>query len=158
MDEAGATVAASMPTPKFVDHLLSGRRPDNALPWQQAGIVGVLRQAIAEQRAGEWARLDRAVAWVQEKHPRQTPARYGCRSWQQVLNDSGAFELRYGADERGARVAWFKARGAAHCLERNLGVSGVYAPADTNNVQAPSSAADTLRRKPENRSRPTPAW
>ena len=26
-------------------------------------------------------------------HPNQTPRRYGCNNWPQVLNDSGAFDL-----------------------------------------------------------------
>ncbi|MBK1613107.1 hypothetical protein CKO44_06420 [Rubrivivax gelatinosus] len=43
-------------------------------------------------------------------HADQTPSKYGCRSWPQVLTECGRFDFAYRAGDDGRRVGWFRER------------------------------------------------
>ena len=65
--------------------------------------------------AGRYDRLqalfvDDAVAWIGERHSEQTPAKYGCKSWPDVLHKSRAFDLVYRPDAAGRKMGWFRER------------------------------------------------
>lgn len=114
VDAARAAIAAAfMPAPEGAGLHGKNAAPGKAAQWEAAGIVRALREAAAELKAGEsgWARLDHAIARVREKHPAQTPAKYGCKSWKQVLNESSVFDLQYRPDGNDGRAAWFRERG-----------------------------------------------
>lgn len=92
------------------DHIVNGIAPDGSVECRRAGIVRVLREGAQSRGVEGWARLDRVIAWIAETHAEQTPAKYGCTSWPQVLSNSRQFELVYRRDESGRKVPWFRAR------------------------------------------------
>jgi hypothetical protein len=55
-----------------------------------------------------WARLDAVQTWISKHHSEQTPEKYGCGRWPQVLSESRLFQLVYRDDEFGRRVAWYR--------------------------------------------------
>lgn len=74
------------------------------------GIVRALREASETLSEGGLTRLDRARDWIAAHHPDQTPSKYGCRTWPQVLSESKLFELVYRVGDDGKRVGWFRER------------------------------------------------
>ena len=90
------------------DHIVNGIAPDGSVDWRRAGIVRVLREGAQSRTVEGWARLDGVIAWMAENHPEQTPAKYGCATWPQVLNDSRQFQVEYRRDERDRKVRWFR--------------------------------------------------
>lgn len=110
MDDARAMHASFMQTEVFQDFLVNGIAPDGTIDWAAAGIVSVLREAGGELKQGDWTCLDDAVAWIGERHSEQTPAKYGCKSWPDVLHKSRAFDLEYRPDATGRKMGWFRER------------------------------------------------
>ena len=110
MDDARAMHASFMQTEVFQDFLVNGIAPDGTIDWAAAGIVSVLREAGGELKQGDWTCLDDAVAWIGERHSEQTPAKYGCKSWPDVLHKSRAFDLEYRPDATGRKVGWYRER------------------------------------------------
>jgi hypothetical protein len=97
MDNARALAASSMNSDAFKDMLIDGIAPDGQVHWPVSGIVSSLRkaeQALAPLGSqAHWVELNAAIAWIGRQHPDQTPKRYGCSSWRQVLHESGEFEV-----------------------------------------------------------------
>lgn len=96
MDNARALAASFMQSDAFNDFLINGIAPDGQ-HWPMSGIVSSLReaeQALAPSGGqAHWTELNAAIAWIAKQHPDQTPKRYGCSSWRQVLHESGEFEV-----------------------------------------------------------------
>jgi len=86
-----------MKSDAFKDMLIDGIAPDGQVHWPMSGIVSGLReaeQALAPPGdPARWTELNAAIAWIAKQHPDQTPRRYGCSSWRQVLHESGEFEV-----------------------------------------------------------------
>lgn len=112
MAQARATMASLVQSEAFHDMVVNGIAPDGSIEWPAAGIVTVLRQAASELSEGGWASLDRARRWIEANHPEQTPAKYGCRTWPQVLAESRLFDLEYRPGEKGRKVARYRVRSA----------------------------------------------
>jgi hypothetical protein len=112
MDETRKMAAEIMQSPQFRDMLVNGIGPDGQIHWPMAGIVGALRQAFQELSIGGWVNLDAAARWVSEHQPEQTPQKYGCSRWRQVIHESGQFELRR-FTHNGQFGAWFRERSNA---------------------------------------------
>jgi hypothetical protein len=97
MDNARALAASFMNSDAFKDMLIGGIAPDGQVHWPVSGIVSSLReaeQALAPLGSqAHWVELNAAIAWINRQHPDQTPKRYGCSSWRQVLHESGEFEV-----------------------------------------------------------------
>lgn len=97
MDKTRALAASFMQSDTFNDFLINGIAPDGQVHWPMSGIVGSLREAEqALALSGDqahWTELNAAIAWIAKQHPDQTPKRYGCSSWRQVLHESGEFEV-----------------------------------------------------------------
>jgi hypothetical protein len=110
MAEAKAHMASIFQTDSFRDMLLNGIAPDGTVEWQSSGIVRVLRAAAQTQSEGGWTRLDKARDWLEANHPEQKPAKYGCRTWPQVLTESKLFDLVYRPGEDGKRQGWYRER------------------------------------------------
>ncbi len=97
MDNVRALTASFINSDAFKDMLIDGIAPDGQVHWPMSGIVSSLREA---ERAlappgdqSHWTELNAASAWIARQHPDQTPRRYGCSSWRQVLHESGEFEV-----------------------------------------------------------------
>lgn len=97
MDNARALAASFMNSDAFKDLLIDGIAPDGQVHWPASGVVTSLReaeQALAPLGSqAHWVELNAAIAWINRQHPDQTPKRYGCSSWRQVLHESGEFEV-----------------------------------------------------------------
>lgn len=97
MDKARALAASVMNSDAFKDLFIDGIAPDGQVNWPASGIVSSLReaeQALAPLgNQAHWVELNAAIAWISRQHPDQTPKRYGCSSWRQVLHESGEFEV-----------------------------------------------------------------
>lgn len=109
-DAARANSAAYMQSAEFRELLVNGITPHGDVMWAAAGIVTALRAAAAELAVDGWVPLEAAAAWIAARHPAQTPLKYGCRSWPQVLHESRAFDLRYCDGEGAGKVAWYRER------------------------------------------------
>lgn len=112
MDEARKAHAEVMQSPQFLDMVVNGIGPDGQIHWPVAGIVGALRKAFRELSIDGWVNLDAAARWVSEHQPEQTPQKYGCSRWRQVIHESGQFELRR-FTHNGQFGAWFRERSSA---------------------------------------------
>ncbi|MBL0719729.1 OST-HTH/LOTUS domain-containing protein [Piscinibacter sp. Jin2] len=110
MDEARALMASFTQSDAFRELVVNGIAPDGSFEWPVSGIVGVLRKAEQHLSEGGWTRLDRAREWMASTHPEQTPQKYGCRAWPQVLSESRQFDLEYRVGEDGRKLAWYRAR------------------------------------------------
>ena len=97
MDKARALAASFMNSDAFKDLLIDGIGPDGQVNWPMSGIVSSLReaeQALAPSGGqAHWIELNAAIAWIAKQHPDQSPKRYGCSSWRQVLHESREFEV-----------------------------------------------------------------
>jgi hypothetical protein len=107
MDEAREAAAKVMQSPQFLDMVVNGIGLDGQIHWPVAGIVGALRKAFSELSVDGWVNLDAAARWVSEHQPEQTPKKYGCSRWRQVIHESGQFELRR-FTHKGQFGAWFR--------------------------------------------------
>mgnify|MGYP006204756693 CR=1 FL=1 len=94
----------------FLEMLVNGNAPENSINWPATGIVSVLRESTKQLAVEGWTSLASAQAWVHTNHPDQTPERYGCRSWPQVLSESSLFDLTYRLDAEGRKLGWFRER------------------------------------------------
>lgn len=116
MEEAKATFGALVKSEALQNELvnqlklLDGIARDGSVDWPNSSIVRILRAASKTFSENGWTRLDQAYAWAREAHPEQTPARYGCRSWPQVLQNSKLFDLAYRRDDNGQKIGWFRER------------------------------------------------
>lgn len=96
-------------SPAFTDWLMDGIHPDGSVNWATSRVTRRLKDAVQQFGADGWVRLEQAVKWMSEHHPEQTPAKYGCSTWKEVLSVSKQFELVYRMEgER--RVPWFSVR------------------------------------------------
>ena len=109
IDRAKHFSAQALRSPVVLDLMIDGIAPNGSVDWPAAGIVRVLREAAAELAIEEWTLVNWAELWIAEKYPEQLPAKYGCKSWMHVLQESRLFEqmhVRLG-DER---VDWYRAK------------------------------------------------
>lgn len=114
MDEARAIASQFLQSSTFLDMLLHGIAPDGTFEWVNTGIVRALRSAADKLNGGDWTRLDHARAHIAQLTPDEIPAKYGCRTWPQVLSESRQFDLQYRADSLTAKAAWYRERGRGH--------------------------------------------
>jgi hypothetical protein len=110
MEEARHVMVQFMQSNAFEELLVNGIAPDGSFAWPATGIVSVLRESTQQLAVDGWTSLESAKSWIQANHPEQTPEKYGCRRWRQVLHESRLFDLRYQVDGEGEKLAWFKER------------------------------------------------
>lgn len=70
--------------------------PPNPAPidWPRAKIVELLRAAEETLSEQGWTLLAKAIDYAGRTHRAETPKRYGCKSWRQVIHESQLFEIR----------------------------------------------------------------
>lgn len=82
---------------------------ENSACRQMRSIVECLREAERACQVDGWVPLDVAVQFISKTSCDQTPTRYGCRTWRQVLQRSGQFELRSIAGSGDVKgQAWYR--------------------------------------------------
>jgi len=80
---------------EFRDAFVNGIAPDGKVNWDASGIVSALREAFDAKAVNGWALVDEAGKWITERYPEKLPAKYGCKSWRQVVHKATTLELRY---------------------------------------------------------------
>lgn len=108
MDEARRHMAELLQSDAAQDFIVDGIAPDGVVDWERAGIVDCLREAAEAISVDGWTPLSAAIAFVESRHPGQTPQKYGCRSWPHVIHASNRF--RYSSEPGAAKVALYRAR------------------------------------------------
>ncbi|MEZ5753058.1 MAG: OST-HTH/LOTUS domain-containing protein [Paracoccaceae bacterium] len=99
---ARKAMADKLATPEVRDLIVSGRPP-----WPTTTIVQALRSASTALAACDWTSVDAAAEWIASHYPDEHPKDYGCRSWRQVIHNSGLFELQNRKEAR-RRHAWYR--------------------------------------------------
>lgn len=117
MAEAQVKLATVFDDPTF-QNFIDGISPDGTVDWSRAGIVQGLRDAEGCLAVNGWTSLSAAIEWISKNSPDQSPKRYGCSSWRQVLHESRQFDLsrqaslRYPSANKShpAATVWFRCR------------------------------------------------
>lgn len=112
LDSARAMSASFAQSDVFHNLLVEGIVPEGSFDGPFSGIGSALREGLQKFSVDGWASLDAVRTWVAEHHPEQSPEKYGCRSWPQVVHESRLFNLVYRADGAGKELAWFRERPA----------------------------------------------
>ncbi len=87
MHEGYKGLAELFINPEFWSHFFRGGAPDDG-DWSALSAVDLLRQAEARVAQDGWTLLEDAVAIIRTAAPDQSPERYGCSSWRQVLHET----------------------------------------------------------------------
>ena len=90
MLHAQKVLAEAPKTSQFRDRIFA----DGPVRWEVSGIAQRLLDAEAELASNSCVSLNAGIAWMGQNAPEETPKRYSCRSWRQVLHESGQFEVR----------------------------------------------------------------
>ncbi len=72
-------------------------------------ITQALHEAAIELARGDWAPVDTATCWIKKRYPEEQPEGYGCKSWRQVIHETGRFDLQVRKVD-GRRQAWYRPR------------------------------------------------
>ena len=109
MVHARSLSASFMASQVFEDLMVNGIKPDGSVEWPASGVVQALREAEKACAIESWTLLDSAIAWLRNDHLDQTPAKYQCKTWKQVLERSKQFETRTAVDPVNNRgQTWFR--------------------------------------------------
>jgi hypothetical protein len=95
MDRMRQAMSEVFKSKEFHDIFVNGVAPVDSVNWHFAGVLGPLREAFGAVAVEGWASIAEAGAWIEERYPEQLPAKYGCRSWRQVVHEAPIFELHY---------------------------------------------------------------
>ncbi|MBW4974063.1 OST-HTH/LOTUS domain-containing protein [Roseovarius mucosus] len=104
MVTARKVLADYMLSPELDDFFVHGR-----VPWHIVTITHALREAAMELARGDWAPVDTAISWIEERYPEEQPKDYGCKTWRQVIHESKHFDLQVRKVD-GRRRAWYRPR------------------------------------------------
>lgn len=94
MQDAHAMTASFFASKAWEDYFVHGIAPEGTVDWPRATVVELLREATTVHANNGWTNLADAIKHIGAHHPDQTPKRYGCSSWRQVLHESKHFEVR----------------------------------------------------------------
>ena len=109
MEQARQLAVSFMQSSVYKDLVVNGVAPDGMVDWAAAGCVSALREAVRALAIDGWASVDAAADWISARYPDQTPEKYGCRNWRQVIHESRRFDLRYRGED-GQKQAWYQER------------------------------------------------
>ena len=112
MEMAREAAESFAKSPAFYELIVNGIAPDGSFAWSNSGMVRALRQASEANDIQGWARLDEVCTWLATHEPEQTPDKYGCRTWPQVVNESRLFDLQYRTSIDGRKEGWIRERSA----------------------------------------------
>lgn len=105
-------MASFMKTSEWHDLVVHGILPGGVgLCRPASAVVALLQDAELALSSDGWTILQDAIDYIAQREPEQTPARYGCSSWRQVLHESARFEIRRVQPEPGRpTVTWYRSR------------------------------------------------
>ncbi|HDZ82456.1 MAG TPA: hypothetical protein ENH56_14615 [Roseobacter sp.] len=107
MNRMRQAMSEALQSKEVHDFIVNGVAPVDSVNWHFAGALGPLREALGAIAVDGWASIEEAGTWIEERYPEQLPAKYGCRSWRQVVHEAPKFELRY-FEVGGKRSAFYQ--------------------------------------------------
>ncbi|HSI49159.1 MAG TPA: OST-HTH/LOTUS domain-containing protein [Ideonella sp.] len=111
MQDAHAVTASFFASKAWEDYFVHGIAPEGTVDWPRATVVELLREATTAHAQAGWTNLADAIRRIGALHPEQTPKRYGCTSWRQVLHESKHFEVRRDkAMDESPGQTWYRRR------------------------------------------------
>lgn len=81
----------------------------NHVQWRISTIALALKEAAMELAGGDWLMVATATDWIAKHYPEEKPTGYGCRTWRQVIHETGMFDLKV-CKADGRRQAWYRPR------------------------------------------------
>jgi len=109
LGESRTRVSSFVRSQAFEDALVNGINPDGSVRLPRSAIVECLRRAETTSQTDGWTPLDVALRLISRQYPDQIPSRYGCRTWRQVLKQSGQFEVRsVSGSNSGTGQTWYR--------------------------------------------------
>jgi hypothetical protein len=112
MNRARKAAAEFMQSPEFLDFFMNVDVPDvTGVDWPGSRIVKLLKGEEEVGAVEGWTLLNTAIASIREKEPEQTPKKYGCSSWREVIHKSQLFEIR--KDKSGGEygtLVWYRSK------------------------------------------------
>ena len=111
MQDAHAMTASFFSSKAWEDFFIHGVAPGGTVDWPRATVVKALREAAAVHAKDGWTNLADAIEHIGARHRDQTPKRYGCSSWRQVLHESSLFDIRRNkAMDASPGATWYRSR------------------------------------------------
>ncbi|WP_342246953.1 OST-HTH/LOTUS domain-containing protein [Pseudomonas sp. OTU5201] len=93
MEKARQLAISFMQSKEYEDAIVYGIWVDGTVHWPRSGITACLREAETRLAQEGWTPLFDAIHWIAKTYPDQTPKRYGCGSWRQVIHESKQFDV-----------------------------------------------------------------
>jgi hypothetical protein len=112
MDRARKAAAKFLQSPDYRNFVMNVVVPDaKVVDWPGSPVVQLLKKVEKTSAVEGWTLLSTAIAFIRAKEPEQTPRKFGCRTWRQVLHQSQMFEVRKDrhGDDHGIRV-WYRSK------------------------------------------------
>ncbi|MNM17335.1 hypothetical protein D3C81_276050 [compost metagenome] len=110
-EQARTMMVSSMQSHQFEDAFVHGIGPDGAVHWPISTIVECLRSAEQVCAVDGWTLLDSAITFVRLCHTGQTPSKYGCKNWRQILKKSNQFDVRTDTNPlNGKGQTWYRSQ------------------------------------------------
>lgn len=114
MKDAQAATLAYMGTSQFENAILHSIMPDGAVLWKRSTIVEYLRNAEMTCAQDGWTLLDTAIVHIRLIDNEQTPSKYGCKTWKEVLRKSEQFETKKNVNSsNGKGQVWYRSHVSA---------------------------------------------
>ncbi|MBM1690630.1 OST-HTH/LOTUS domain-containing protein [Sulfitobacter geojensis] len=109
MEKMQRALSEALQSEAFRDIVADGISPVCNVDLYAVGVVRVLREAFGALAVDGWAPVAEAGRWITDRYPGHLPAKYGCRSWRQVVHEASTFEIRY-FEMDGQRTACYQER------------------------------------------------
>lgn len=109
LSKCRALASSFIQSKQFEDAFGCGILRDGTVSGPHSSIVEYLRKAEAACQVEGWTSLDAAILFISREDRSQTPRGYGCRTWRQVLKQSGQFEVRLVPGAGGSKAqVWYR--------------------------------------------------
>ncbi|CAN7324224.1 hypothetical protein [Variovorax sp. LjRoot178] len=107
-DKARELMASALASDAIQEHIAQTVPSPPLVLNADSNIVQCLREAQAFLAVDGWTLLEDAIDFIRITSEEESPSRYNCLNWRQVLRDSGVFEYERQAlpDREGLRVAY----------------------------------------------------
>ncbi|MBC3875553.1 OST-HTH/LOTUS domain-containing protein [Undibacterium flavidum] len=109
--DARTAISAYIGTTECENAFLHGVLPDGDVQWNRSTIVEYLRSAEKSCALHGWTLLDTAIEHIRMSDNTQTPSKYGCKTWREVLRKSEQFDIKKNVNlNTGKGQVWYRSR------------------------------------------------
>lgn len=96
-------------TTEFLNAFVHGVMPNGEVHWERSTIVEYLRNAEMSCAVHGWTLLDNAIVHINMNDREQSPSKYGCKTWQEVLKKSAQFDIKKDVNSSNGRgQVWYR--------------------------------------------------